>query len=75
MFNLIKYYYRKVNCYTTPELSSLANRHPHVEAIAMELNKFKDWDQWEDTRIDVLKDVKKNHVFTASTRNSNAMIV
>jgi hypothetical protein len=42
MFNLMKYDYRKVNCFTPPELIALVNKHPQVTAIPMEPHGFLD---------------------------------
>jgi hypothetical protein len=52
MFNVMKYDYRKVNCYTPPELIEIVNKHPHVEAIPMQQSEFKDWDELENKMID-----------------------
>jgi hypothetical protein len=75
MFNLMKYDYRKVDCYSPPELIEIANRHPHVQAVAMDTEEFKDWDELENKMIDKMEGVKKNHVFTVHAKDSNAMII
>ena len=75
MFNLMKYDYRKVDCFTPSELIALANKHPQVEAIGMELHEFKDWDALEDTMIKLLPGVKKNHIFCVKAKDSNAIMV
>jgi hypothetical protein len=75
MFNLMKYDYRKVNCFTPPELIELANRHPQVTAIPMATDEFKDWDALENKMISKMDGVSKNHVFTVKARDSNAMII
>jgi hypothetical protein len=49
MFNLMRYYYRKVNCFTPTDLLSIVNRHPQVNAIPMEADDFLDWDKLENT--------------------------
>jgi hypothetical protein len=44
MFNLMKYDYRKVDCYSPPELIEIANQHPHLYAVPMDTtsSEFKD---------------------------------
>jgi hypothetical protein len=76
MFNLMKYDYRKVDCFSPPELLEIANKHPHVHAVAMNTDEFKDWNELEDKMIRLLKSgVKKNHVFTVKAKDSNTMMV
>jgi hypothetical protein len=75
MFNLMKYDYRRVDCFVPTDLIALANKHPHVEAIGMELHEFKDWDALEDTMIKLLPGVKKNHIFCVKAKDSNAIMV
>jgi hypothetical protein len=76
MFNLMKYDYRKVNCFTPPELLELVNKHPQVRAIAMEEAEFKNWDDLENKMISKMgSGVSRNHIFSVSARDSNAMIV
>jgi hypothetical protein len=41
MFNLMKYDYRKVDCFSPPELLEIANKHPHVHAVAMDSSELK----------------------------------
>jgi hypothetical protein len=72
MFNLLKYDYRKVNCYTPNELIALINKHPQVTAFPVEPGEFQDWDTMENGVIATTDGVKKNHVF--STKDSNRMI-
>ncbi len=75
MFNLMKYDYRKVDCFTPSELVELANKHPQVDAVAMDTKDFKDWDELENKMIDLMDGVKKNHIFTVKARDSNAMMI
>ena len=75
MFNLMKYDYRKVDCFTPPELIDIANRHPHVTAIPMSVDEFKDWDELENKMISKMDGVSRNHVFTVRARDSDAMII
>lgn len=76
MFNLMKYDYRKVNCFTPPELLELVNKHPQVNAIAMKQSDFKDWDDLENKMIAKMgKGVSENHVFTVKASDSNSMVV
>jgi hypothetical protein len=56
MFNLMKYDYRKVNCFSPPELFKIANKHLRsCYAVAMDTSEFKDWNELEDKMIGVLK--------------------
>ena len=73
MFNLMKYDYRKVNCYTPGELIALVNKHPQVQAIAMEHSDFKDWDRLENALVQKAEGILKNHVFVVSSSDSNAI--
>jgi hypothetical protein len=75
MFNLMKYDYRKVNCYSPLELIAIVNRHPQVHAIPMQRKDFKNWDELENKMIDKMDGVKKNHVFTVDKTDSNTMVI
>jgi hypothetical protein len=75
MFNLMKYDYRKVNCYSPPELIEIVNRHPQVSAVPMNPAEFKDWDALENKMIDKMDGVKKNHIFTVEADDSNTMMI
>jgi hypothetical protein len=75
MFNLMKFDYRKVNCYTPPELLELVNKHPQVTAIPMAPSDFKDWDALENQMISKMDGVSKNHVFTVRDRDPNVMLI
>jgi hypothetical protein len=73
MFNLMKFDYRKVNCYSPIELIQIVNRHPQVTAVPMNPAEFKDWDTLENKMIDKMDGVKKNHIFTVDANDSNTM--
>jgi hypothetical protein len=75
MFNLMKYDYRKVNCFSPLELIDIVNKHPQVNALPMATSEFKDWNELEDTMIDVLPSIKKNHCFTVRATDSNSIMV
>ena len=75
MFNLMKYDYRKVNCFSPPKLIDIINRHPQVTALPMVESDFKNWDALEDRLMRNLVDVTKNHVFTVSDKDSNQVMV
>jgi hypothetical protein len=75
MFNLMKYDYRKVNCYNPQELLTIVNRHPQVNAVPMNSADFKDWDELENTMIDKMDGVKKNHIFEVHQKDSNTMVI
>jgi hypothetical protein len=75
MFNLMKFDYRKVNCFTPQELISIVNKHPQVNAVPMNPAEFKDWDELENKMIDKMDGVKKNHIFTVHTNDSNTMAI
>jgi hypothetical protein len=76
MFNLMKYDYRKVDCYSPPELIDIANRHPHVHAVGMDTKDFKDWDELLENKMTGKMDgVKKNYIFTVKANDSNAMMI
>ena len=75
MFNLMKYDYRKVNCYTPAELIAIVNRHPQVNAVAMEPSDFRDWDALEDRLVKRADDILKNHVFTVMASSPNTMMI
>ena len=75
MFNLMKYDYRKVNCYTPTELLELVNRHPQVHAVAMKEEEFLNWDALENKMIAKMDSVKKNHIFTVRSSDSNCMLI
>ena len=75
MFNLMKYDYRKVNCYVPNDLLELVNRHPQVNAIAMSPNEFLNWDALENKLVQKAEGILKNHVFTVDTVDSNTMLL
>lgn len=75
MFNLMKYDYRKMNCYTPPELIDIINRHPQVNAVPMKPADFCDWDSLENKLVKRADDILKNHVFTVLHSNSNTMMM
>jgi hypothetical protein len=75
MFNLMKYDYRKVNCYSPRELIEIVNRHPQVHAVPMNPAEFKDWDELENKMIAKMDGVKKNHIFSVTANDSNAMMI
>lgn len=77
MFNLMKFDYRKVNCYTPPELLAIVNKHPQVNAIPMRTAEFMDWDALENKMVGKITggSLKNNHVFTVRSRDSNAMLI
>jgi hypothetical protein len=77
MFNLLvlKYDYRKVNCYTANELIVLINKHPQVTAYPMEPGEFQDWDTMENGVIATIDQVKKNHVFIVRAKDSKRMMI
>ena len=75
MFNLMKYDYRKVNCYVPQDLIELVNRHPQVNAVAMAPNEFHNWDALENKLVQKAEGILKNHVFTVETNDSNSMIM
>ncbi len=69
MFNLMKYDYRKTNCYTPGHLINLVNHHPQVNAVAMADDDFLDWDSLQDTMIAKADGILKNHIFTVRARD------
>jgi hypothetical protein len=75
MFNLMKYDYRKVNCYTPPELLTILNRHPQVTAIPLQKQHFLNWDKLENKMIAKVDDILKNHIFTVDIADSNRMSI
>jgi hypothetical protein len=75
MFNLMKYDYRKVNCYTPPELLVILNKHPQVTAIPLQQKHFLNWDKLENTMISKVDTILKNHIFTVSDTDSNRMAI
>jgi hypothetical protein len=77
MFKLMKYDYRKVNCYTPVELLAIVNEHPQVQAIPMPTKAFNDWDTLENKMIGKITggSLKKNHVFTVKWFDSNRMMI
>jgi hypothetical protein len=75
MFNLMKYDYRKVNCFTPTDLLSIVNRHPQVNAIPIEADDFLDGDKLENTMVAKADGILKNHIFTVKDRDSNTIMV
>ena len=75
MFNLMKYDYRKMNCYTPAELIAIVNEHPQVNAVAMAPSDFKDWDALENKMIKKADDILKNHVFSVMATSPNTMLI
>ena len=75
MFNLMKYDYRKMNCYTPSELISIVNQHPQVNAVAMEPSDFQDWDSLENKMIKKADEILKNHVFAVMATSPNTMLI
>ena len=75
MFNLMKYDYRKTNCFTLEELMTIVNRHPQVNAVSMPTSEFFDWDELENKMISKMDGVKKNHIFTVRSFDSNTMLI
>jgi hypothetical protein len=75
MFNLMKYDYRKTNCYTPPKLIELVNRHPQVTAIAMPANEFFDWDALQNKMIAKADGILKNHIFTVHKKDSDRIMI
>ena len=71
MFNLMKQDYRKMNCYTPPELNDLINKHPLCTAIPMLPNDFLDWDALQNKMVDKADGILKNHIFTVKSSDSN----
>jgi hypothetical protein len=75
MFNLMKYDYRKVNCFTPTDLLSIVNRHPQVTAIPMKSSDFLDWDKLENKMVAKADGILKNHIFTVKSKDSNRIMV
>jgi hypothetical protein len=75
MFNLMKYDYRKTNCYTPPELIELVNQHPQVTAIPMAANDFFDWEALQNKMIAKADGILKNHIFTVRNHDSDRMMI
>ena len=75
MFNLMKYDYRNMNCYTPAELISIVNQHPQVNAVAMERSDFQDWDALENKMIKKADEILKNHVFAVMATSPNTMLI
>jgi hypothetical protein len=75
MFNLMKYDYRKTNCFTPPKLIELVNQHPQVTAIPMEMGDFLDWDTLENKLVSKAEGILKNHIFTVRKIDSNRIMI
>lgn len=76
LFNLLKWYYRNVDVFTPPELMELLNRHIQVDAVAMEPQDFKDWDELEERMMNRPKKTSEYHIFSvdSSVDNGNSLI-
>jgi hypothetical protein len=75
MFNLMKYDYRKMNCYTPADLISIVNQHPQVNAVAMKPSDFHDWDALENKMIKKAEEILKNHVFAVMATSPNTILI
>jgi hypothetical protein len=75
MFNLMKYDYRKENCYTPGDLLTIVNKHPLVTAIPMKPTDFLDWDKLQNTMVAKADGILKNHIFTVRYRDSNRIML
>ena len=76
LYNLLKALYRRHDVFTPAELMELINSHPQVNALAMETDDFKDWDELEDTMITKPKKTADYHIFTVDmdVDNGNSLL-
>ena len=51
MSNLLKQAYRRVDVFTPSELLVLMNQHPQCNAVTMEPDDFKNWDELENRMV------------------------
>jgi hypothetical protein len=75
MFNLMKYDYWKVNCYTPSQLIDIVNRHPQVNALAVQPSNFLDWESLQNKMIAKADGILKNHIFTMKSKDSNRIMI
>jgi hypothetical protein len=76
MLNLMKYDYWKVNCYTpSQQLIDIVNRHPQVNALAVQPSDFLDWDTLQNKMIAKADGILNNHIFTVKSKDSNQITI
>ena len=76
LFNILKSFYRAKDVMTPPELMALLNYHDLVDAVEMQPEDFKDWDELEEKMMQRPKKTAEYHIFSVdvSVDNGNSLI-